>query len=152
MNRCLAISVSVFFVFSASSFATTLLEQSMNYAREAQMQSSLAHEFNLSKKAEAQRKSYTQRVNSKIAKVLRTNQPRATIAALKKHRVFKLKVSIRSDGELVGIDTIESSGSEKIDQALLQSIEIAAPFSRFPVPLANELGEIDVIVGAIYTD
>ena len=57
----------------------------------------------------------------------------------------RLKVSVLSDGSLRQIDLLESSGSEALDRAAVDTVEKLAPFAPFPEALARDTQQLDIV-------
>ena len=57
----------------------------------------------------------------------------------------RLKVSVRSDGSLLRIDLLESSGSKALDRAAIDTVEKLAPFAPFPKALASKNEQLDIV-------
>ncbi|EGV31223.1 TonB family protein [Thiorhodococcus drewsii AZ1] len=56
-----------------------------------------------------------------------------------------LHVAIRSDGSVERIRIVRSSGSDLLDEAAIQIVELAAPYSPFPPDIAAETDVLDII-------
>lgn len=56
-----------------------------------------------------------------------------------------LRVSIRADGAIEGIDVLRSSGYSVLDQAAANIVRLAGPFPAFPQALRAEADVIDII-------
>lgn len=56
-----------------------------------------------------------------------------------------LHVAVRKDGSVESIRVVRSSGIELLDQAAIQIVELAAPFSPFPPEIAAETDVLDII-------
>lgn len=50
----------------------------------------------------------------------------------------KIAFTIRADGQLVGREIVESSGSKVLDEAAIATLERAAPFPPFPVGINDD--------------
>tara|TARA_B100001059_G_scaffold199486_1_gene205859 strand:- start:47 stop:712 length:666 start_codon:yes stop_codon:yes gene_type:complete len=57
----------------------------------------------------------------------------------------RLKVSVHSDGSLLQIDLLQSSGSDAMDRAAVYTVEKLAPFAPFPKALARETTQLDIV-------
>jgi protein TonB len=57
----------------------------------------------------------------------------------------RLKVSVHSDGSLMQIDLLQSSGSAALDRAAVDTVEKLAPFAPFPEALARETTQLDIV-------
>ena len=57
----------------------------------------------------------------------------------------RLKVSVHSDGSLLQIDLLQSSGSAALDRAAVYTVEKLAPFAPFPEALARETTQLDIV-------
>lgn len=71
-------------------------------------------------------------VQKKIHEIWRGNAPKGlpgTVVA---------GVTVRSDGELVGVEILESSGVVALDEYAVDAIRIAAPFPRFAASMGGE--------------
>lgn len=47
-------------------------------------------------------------------------------------------VTVRSDGELIGVEILESSGAIALDEYVVEAIRTAAPFPRFAASMTGE--------------
>ncbi|WP_295405713.1 energy transducer TonB [uncultured Thiocystis sp.] len=56
-----------------------------------------------------------------------------------------LHVALRSDGSVERIRVVRSSGLDLLDQAAIQIVELAAPYSPFPPDIAAETDVLDII-------
>ena len=56
-----------------------------------------------------------------------------------------LHVAVRADGSVEGIRVVRSSGFDLLDQAAIQIVELAAPYSPFPPDIAAETDVLDII-------
>lgn len=56
-----------------------------------------------------------------------------------------LHVAVRADGSLENIRVVRSSGFDLLDQAAIQIVELAAPFSPFPPDIAAETDVLDIV-------
>lgn len=80
----------------------------------------------------------------KVERIGNINYPQAA----KEQRVYGsliLHVAVRSDGSVEQIRVVKSSGYDLLDQAAIQIVELAAPFSPFPPDIAAETDVIDII-------
>ena len=57
----------------------------------------------------------------------------------------RLKVSVHSDGSLLQIDLLQSSGSAALDRAAVDTVEKLAPFAPFPEAMARETAQLDIV-------
>lgn len=56
-----------------------------------------------------------------------------------------LHVALRSDGSVERIRVVRSSGLDLLDQAAIQIVELAAPYSPFPPDIAADTDVLDII-------
>ncbi|MGQ9659508.1 MAG: energy transducer TonB [Thermochromatium sp.] len=56
-----------------------------------------------------------------------------------------LHVAVRADGSVESIRVVRSSGFDLLDQAAIQIVELAAPFSPFPPDIAAETDVLDIV-------
>ena len=79
----------------------------------------------------------------KVERIGNINYPQAA----KDGRIYGsliLHVSIRSDGSVEQIRVVRSSGYEVLDDAAIQIVELAAPYSPFPPDIAAETDVLDI--------
>ncbi|NEV61550.1 energy transducer TonB [Thiorhodococcus minor] len=80
----------------------------------------------------------------KVERIGNINYPQAA----KEQRVYGsliLHVAVRSDGSVEQIRVVKSSGYDLLDEAAIQIVELAAPFSPFPPDIAAETDVLDII-------
>ncbi len=80
----------------------------------------------------------------KVERIGNLNYPQAA----KDKRMYGsliLHVSVKSDGSVERIRVVRSSGFDLLDQAAIQIVELAAPFSPFPADIAAETDVLDII-------
>ncbi|MBK1723318.1 energy transducer TonB [Thiocystis violacea] len=80
----------------------------------------------------------------KVERIGNINYPQAA----KTQRIYGsliLHVAVRSDGSVEQIRVVKSSGYDLLDEAAIQIVELAAPFSPFPPDIAAETDVLDVI-------
>ncbi|AOE50875.1 energy transducer TonB [Kangiella sediminilitoris] len=58
---------------------------------------------------------------------------------------LKLKVAIDKDGQLVGVEILESSGQDMLDQAALQIVRLAAPFDPLPESIRQTTDILEIV-------
>ncbi|MBK1716149.1 energy transducer TonB [Thiocystis violacea] len=88
--------------------------------------------------------SYLSAWAQKVERIGNVNYPQAA----KDQRLYGsliLHVSVRSDGSVERIRVVRSSGVDLLDQAAVQIVELAAPFSPFPADIAAETDVLDII-------
>ncbi|NEX22279.1 energy transducer TonB [Thiorhodococcus mannitoliphagus] len=80
----------------------------------------------------------------KVERIGNINYPQAA----KQERIYGsliLHVAVRSDGSVEHIRVVKSSGYDLLDEAAIQIVELAAPFSPFPPEIAAETDVLDII-------
>ena len=80
---------------------------------------------------------YVEDWRQRIEEVGNTNYPEAA-RQQKLYGSLLITVAIRLDGTLENIEIIRSSGSKILDAAAIHIVELAAPFSAFPLDLRND--------------
>lgn len=58
---------------------------------------------------------------------------------------LRLLVSLRSDGSIVDVRILSSSGHQVLDESAIRIVHLAAPFAPFPEDLRNEADLLDII-------
>lgn len=80
----------------------------------------------------------------KVERIGNINYPQAA----KDQRIYGsliLHVAVRADGSVEHIRVAKSSGYDLLDEAAIQIVELAAPFSPFPPDIAAETDVLDII-------
>jgi protein TonB len=80
----------------------------------------------------------------KVERIGNLNYP----PAAKEQRLYGsliLHVAVRADGSVERIRVVRSSGFDLLDQAAIQIVELAAPFSPFPPDIAAETDVLDIV-------
>ncbi|MFD2113928.1 energy transducer TonB [Thiorhodococcus fuscus] len=80
----------------------------------------------------------------KVERIGNLNYPQAAKEA-RLYGSLILHVAIRSDGSVERIRIVRSSGSDLLDEAAIQIVELAAPYSPFPPDIAAETDVLDII-------
>ncbi len=80
---------------------------------------------------------YVEDWRQRIEDVGNTNYPQAA-RQQKLYGSLLITVAIRLDGTLENIEVVRSSGSKILDAAAMHIVELAAPFSAFPLQLRND--------------
>jgi protein TonB len=65
----------------------------------------------------------------------------------KKHKLYGnliLHVAVRSDGSLESVRVLRSSGFDVLDQAAVNIVKLAAPFSPFPSNISSDTDVLDI--------
>ena len=57
----------------------------------------------------------------------------------------RLRVTVRADGRLLRIDLLDSSGTDALDRAAIDTVEKLAPFAPFPAALASATQELAIV-------
>lgn len=55
-----------------------------------------------------------------------------------------LNIIINADGSLASVRVIKSAGNPILDQAALEMVKMAAPFSAFPPDLAEQASSLEI--------
>ena len=80
----------------------------------------------------------------KVTNIGNLNYP----AAAREQRLYGsliLHVAVRADGRVESIRVVRSSGFDLLDQAAIQIVELAAPFSPFPPDIAADTDVLDIV-------
>ena len=80
----------------------------------------------------------------KVERIGNLNYP----AAAREQRLYGsliLHVAVRADGSVESIRVVRSSGSDVLDEAAIQIVELAAPFSPFPPDIAADTDVLDIV-------
>jgi protein TonB len=80
----------------------------------------------------------------KVERIGNLNYPQAA-KEQKLYGSLILHVAVRSDGSVERIRVVRSSGLDLLDQAAIQIVELAAPYSSFPPDIAADTDVLDII-------
>ena len=86
---------------------------------------------------------YVESWRQKVEKVGNLNYPEAA-KNLKMYGQLQLTVSIKADGSIESIEINRSSGHKVLDEAAKHIVELAAPYSRFPDDMHNEVDILSI--------
>ena len=86
---------------------------------------------------------YVESWRQKVEKVGNLNYPEAA-KDLKMYGQLQLTVSIKADGSIESIEINRSSGHKVLDEAAKHIVELAAPYSRFPDDMHNEVDILSI--------
>lgn len=86
---------------------------------------------------------YVESWRQKVEKVGNLNYPEAA-KNLKMYGQLQLTVSIKADGSIESIEINRSSGHKVLDEAAKHILELAAPYSRFPDDMHNEVDILSI--------
>ena len=86
---------------------------------------------------------YVESWRQKVEKVGNLNYPEAA-KNLKLYGQLQLTVSIKADGSIEAIELNRSSGSKVLDEAAKHIVELAAPYSKFPDDVRNEVDILSI--------
>jgi protein TonB len=86
---------------------------------------------------------YVQHVTGKIERIGNRNFPRHNSRPL--YGSPRVSIKIYSDGSIMDIEILESSGNLVLDEATIQIIRMAAPFSPFPKEVRKERDVLELI-------
>jgi len=87
---------------------------------------------------------YLDRWRQKVEAVGNENFPQAAL----RERIFgqlRLATVVKSDGTIVSVELLQSSGHPILDSAALQIVHLAAPFEPFPPEIAKDTDQLDII-------
>jgi len=140
--------LTIFFLFSVNTFSATLMERSLNLAKEKEIYMQSPQRFSLSSEAALQKVYYSEYVIRKIEKLSLIKLP--VVARKYSNKETRFRLTIGADGEIQNIEILSSSGIEEFDQSIIEVIQLVAPFISFPTPLADELDSIEVVQTARY--
>lgn len=139
-------------VGSAASSGRSLAEQALAMAKSGLPQKPPAEADSLAQgarrvlpgrnPAEVQRAFYSDGWVQKVERLSKVNYP-----SLSRHRAYGslvVSVTLRSDGSLVEVHVLKSSGSREVDEAARRLIELSAPFSAFPPDLRRVYETIEI--------
>lgn len=83
---------------------------------------------------------YLQYWRAKVERIGRLNYP-AVAAELESYKDIQLSVILQANGQLRDVKFLQSSGSERLDQAIIKIIEQAAPFA----PLLGTAEQVEIV-------
>jgi len=86
---------------------------------------------------------YVESWRQKVERVGNLNYPEAA-KSLKMYGQLQLTVSIKADGTIESIEINRSSGHKVLDEAAKRIVELAAPYSRFPDDMHNEVDILSI--------
>ena len=95
---------------------------------------------------EAKYVSYFKRIKYQIQRVW-TYPPKAAQQGI--NRKLRLRFQISRDGNLMGVQQVDSSGSEILDMAAIKAVKEAAPYYPFPITISKS--KLSILATFVYS-